>query len=186
VSAPPDLGDSLLRIARGAIGEAFGIALRTPPATPGLAAVGATFVTLRLAGDLRGCIGTVEPFRALDEDVRANALAAAFRDPRFAPLARDEFAAILIEVSVLGPRAAIAARDEDAALAQLRPEVDGVVLEAGARRATFLPQVWEQLPDPRDFLAALKRKAGLPATYWDDSMRLSRYSVEKFMEARMQ
>lgn len=179
-----DLGDALLTLARGAIGEAFGIPSPVPPAAPGLSEVGATFVTLRLAGDLRGCIGTVNAFRPLAEDVRGNAFAAAFRDPRFAPLARDEFGTTLIEVSLLGPREALAAADEEAALAQLRPEIDGVVLEAGGMRATFLPQVWEQLPNPYDFLAALKRKAGLPATYWDGSMRLSRYRVEKFAEAR--
>ena len=137
---------------------------------------------LRLDGDLRGCIGTVSAFRALAEDVRANAVAAAFRDPRFSPLVHDEFATTSIEVSLLGPCTMIVAADEDAALAQLRPELDGVVFEAGRKRATFLPQVWEQLPDRREFLAALKRKAGVPPTFWDDSVRLSRYSVEKFVE----
>lgn len=178
-----DLGLALLRLARGAIGETFGIAMAARPAAPELAEIGATFVTLRLAGDLRGCIGTVNAFRALAEDVCANARAAAFQDPRFAPLARDEFAATSIEVSLLGPRAPIVAPDEDAALAQLRPELDGVVLEANGTRATFLPQVWEQLPDPREFLIALKRKAGLPPAFWDSSVRLSRYRVDKFVEA---
>lgn len=181
-----ELGEALLRLARGAIGETFGIVPPAPPAAAGLTVVGATFVTLRLAGDLRGCIGTVNAFRELAEDVCANARAAAFQDPRFAPLVRDEFAATSIEVSLLGPRVAIVAPDEDGALAQLRPDLDGVVLEAGGRRATFLPQVWEQLPDPRDFLTALKRKAGLPPMFWGDSVRLSRYGVEKFVEARTQ
>jgi AmmeMemoRadiSam system protein A len=179
---PGDLGDALLRLARGAIGETFGIVTPAPPVVPELAEIGATFVTLRLAGDLRGCIGTVNAFRALAEDVRANACAAAFQDPRFAPLSRDEFAPTSIEVSLLSPRAAIVAPDEDAALAQLRPELDGLVLEAQGARATFLPQVWEQLPDPREFLMALKRKAGLPPAFWDSSVRLSRYRVEKFVE----
>jgi AmmeMemoRadiSam system protein A len=180
--AQRDLGDALLRLARGAIGETFGMPVPAPERTLELTAVGATFVTLRLAGDLRGCVGTVSAFRALAEDVCHNAFAAAFQDPRFAPLSRDEFAATSIEVSLLGPCAAILALDEDAALVQLRPELDGVVLEAAGRRATFLPQVWEQLPDPREFLVALKRKAGLPPAFWDSSVRLSRYSVEKFME----
>ncbi|MCC6196909.1 MAG: AmmeMemoRadiSam system protein A, partial [Burkholderiales bacterium] len=140
-------------------------------------------VTLRIKGDLRGCIGTVNAYRALAEDVRANARAAAFQDPRFAPLARDEFTATSIEVSLLGRPEAIVAPDEDAALAQLCPKLDGVVLEARSGRATFLPQVWEQLPDRREFLLALKRKAGLAPGFWDSSVRLSRYRVEKFVEA---
>lgn len=177
-----DLGAALLRHARSAIAEGLGLAPPVPPVVAALSAVGATFVTLRLAGDLRGCIGTVEAFRPLREDVRANAAAAAFRDPRFAPLARGELGATVIEVSLLDSPVPIATADEAAALAQLRPDVDGVVLEAAGRRATFLPQVWEQLPDRREFIAALKRKAGLPPAFWDGSVRLSRYGVAKFAE----
>ena len=116
--------------------------------------------------------------------MRANAVAAAFRDPRFAPLARDEFAAIAIEVSLLRSAASRSPPcDEDDALAQLRPGVDGVILECGRRRATFLPQVWEQLPEPRDFLRALKRKAGLPSDFWSDDVRLvALHASTKFAE----
>jgi AmmeMemoRadiSam system protein A len=176
-----DLGNALLATARGAIGERFGVAAEQP-AHRALAAPGATFVTLRREGALRGCIGSLEPRRPLGVDVHANAIAAAFADPRFPPLAGREFAAIDIEVSLLAPSEPFLCSDEAEALARLRPEVDGVILEYGWQRATFLPQVWEQLPDPRAFLAALKRKAGLPAEFWDSRLRLSRYTVTKFEE----
>jgi AmmeMemoRadiSam system protein A len=180
--APSELGLALLALARTAIGDAFGLLGLQVAATPQLAERGATFVTLRHTGELRGCIGTVTAWRALADDVRGNAVAAAFHDPRFAPLTRSEFDETWIEVSLLAPHQRIAAADEASALAQLRCYIDGVVFECGRRRATFLPQVWEQLPDPRAFLAALKRKAGLAEDFWSDEVRLSRYVVEKFVE----
>ena len=182
MAAQPDLGAALVGLARDAIREAFAGTSQAPSAVPALRAEGATFVTLRRAGDLRGCIGTVNAWRPLEDDVRANAVAAAFHDPRFEPLSRSEFADTSIEVSLLGPREAIVAVDEDAVLGQLRPGVDGVVLECGRRRATFLPQVWEQLPDSRTFLSALKQKAGLAADFWSPEIRVSRYEVEKFVD----
>jgi AmmeMemoRadiSam system protein A len=143
---------------------------------------GATFVTLTRHGDLRGCIGSLEAHRPLAQDVRENAVAAAFRDPRFRPLTRKEFDAVRVEVSLLSPPESIEAEDEKAALAALRPHVDGVVLAYGHLRSTFLPQVWEQLPDPQEFLAYLKRKAGLPMDFWAAEVRLSRYTVSKWKE----
>jgi hypothetical protein len=110
-------------------------------------------------------------------------LCAAFRDTRFAPLRRDELDDLEIEVSLLEPALPMAARSETAAQTMLRPGVDGVILEWRGARATFLPQVWEQLPDPREFLAALKRKAGLTPGFWADDLKLSRYRVRKFVEA---
>lgn len=176
------IGPALLSVAREAIGEAFGLVpLSALP--PALAATGATFVTLRQAGDLRGCIGTVSAWRPLGEDVRANALGAAFHDPRFPPLVPRELDATSIEVSLLGPQEPLAVACEDDALRLLRPGIDGVVLTCGRRRATFLPQVWEQLPEPRSFLAALKQKAGLPGEFWSAELRLARYGVAKFEEA---
>jgi hypothetical protein len=151
-----------------------------PSRIAALAEPGATFVTLYRAGKLRGCIGTVTAWRPLGEDVRANAMAAAFRDPRFPPLLQDEFPGLAVEVSLLDPPQPLPAADEREALTQLRPGIDGVVLECGRHRATFLPQVWDQLPDPLDFLAALKRKAGLAERYWGDDLRLARYEVRKF------
>ena len=177
-----ELGEVLLTLARAAIGDRLGVAAGAAPTHAALAADGATFVTLRLGGELRGCIGTLEAHRALGADVRANAVAAAFRDPRFAPLTAGEFTAMAIEVSVLGRSEPLAAADERDALVRLRPGVDGVILAHGHRRATFLPQVWEQLPDPREFLAALKRKAGLPDDFWDTRVTLARYAVVKYAE----
>jgi AmmeMemoRadiSam system protein B/AmmeMemoRadiSam system protein A len=176
-------GAALLGHARRAIADALG-----QPAGPapirhtGLAERGATFVTLRIAGELRGCIGTLDAHRPLADDVQMHALAAAFRDPRFEPLGAHEFAALEIEVSVLGEPEPLPPLTESEAHAALRPGVDGVVLEWRGRRATFLPQVWDELPEPRDFLAALKRKAGLPADHWASDLRLARYSVRKYVE----
>ena len=140
----------------------------------------ASFVTLREAGELRGCIGSVDARRALGDDVAYNAHAAAYRDPRFPPLRSAEIAGLGVEVSVLTPRVPLMAASADDALARLRPGVDGVYLEYQDFSATFLPQVWESLPDPRDFLDELRRKARLPAGFWHPELRLSRYSVEKY------
>jgi hypothetical protein len=176
-------GEVLLRIARAAIAEKLAIGVFSDDSASWLAEPGATFVTLKKEGALRGCIGSLEPHRALRDDVRENAVAAAFRDPRFVPLAREEFDTLSIEVSLLSSAEPLACIDEAAAIRELVPGRDGVILELGARRATFLPQVWESLPDPRLFLAELKLKAGLPAGYWSAEMRVSRYGVEKWTES---
>jgi len=115
--------------------------------------------------------------------VRENAVAAAFRDPRFMPLSLAEFEAIRVEVSLLSPSKPLVVASEEDALAALRPGIDGVVFEYGHYRSTFLPQVWEQLPKPDEFLAHLKRKAGLSMDFWAESVRLSRYTVSKWKEA---
>ena len=141
---------------------------------------GATFVTLRLGGELRGCIGSIEPRRALGTDVAHNARAAS-HDARFPPLPRDRMPHVAIEVSLLSPREPLAVQSEAHALEMLRPGVDGIVLEYGPFCATFLPQVWEHLPEPTMFLAELRRKAGLPARFWRPDLRLTRYTVEKFL-----
>ncbi len=178
-----DLGASLLALARGAIARELGASSSPAPAvSPELTRIGATFVTLRSGRDLRGCIGTVEAWRTLAEDVRANAVAAAFRDPRFSPLRRDELDRITIEVSLLNPSEPLPPGGEESVAATLRPGIDGVVLQHDGHRATFLPQVWEQLPHPREFLRALKHKAGLGETFWSDDVRVARYTVEKFEE----
>ncbi len=178
----PELGEALLGIARGAIGSHFGLAAEPVPELPELREPGASFVTLTERGELRGCIGSLQAQRPLREDVRRNALAAAFHDPRFPPLERRELDAIRVEVSLLEPPVALPVRDEADALAQLRPGIDGVVFSYRSARATFLPQVWESLPEPREFLAQLKRKAGLPADFWSDEVRLARYRVTKWKE----
>jgi AmmeMemoRadiSam system protein A len=177
-----DMGRPLLALARAAIARELGASGDVEAVPPDLERIGATFVTLRAHGELRGCIGTVDAWRPLVEDVRANAVAAAFRDPRFPPLRRDELAPVAIEVSLLSASEPLAAGAEEVLAAALRPGVDGVVLEHARRRATFLPQVWEQLPDPADFLRALKRKAGLGEDFWSHDVRVARYTVAKFVE----
>ncbi len=176
------LGQSLLTIARNAIGKTFGEEMRTVLPHPELSHAGATFVTLALAGHLRGCIGSLEAYRPLATDVADNAHAAAFCDPRFPPLDADEFARIGIEVSLLEAAHVMTFLDEEDAIASLCPGVDGLILSHDNRRATFLPQVWESLPEPRLFLQQLKLKAGLPADFWDNEITLARYAVQKWKE----
>ena len=178
-----DLGRVLLGIARSAIGEELGLDAPTGWNHPALTPPAATFVTLKQAGDLRGCIGSLEPRRPLGVDVRENAIGAAFRDPRFPPLTPREFDRTSIEVSLLTRDEPVVASSEEELIARLRPGVDGVVVQHGARRATFLPQVWETIANPRAFLGALKRKAGLPEDYWSPQLNVSRYTVTKWAEA---
>ncbi len=178
----PALGRALLVRARNALAADLGLPARDEPDHAALAMPGATFVTLTEGGALRGCIGSLEAWRSLDEDVRANARAAAFRDPRFTPVGRDEWPRLGVEVSLLSVPVPMSVADEADALAQLRPGVDGLVFEAAGRRSTFLPQVWESLPDPHDFLTQLKLKAGLSPDYWSPEVKLQRYQVEKWME----
>ena len=185
---PDRRGAILTRIARDELVRA----LRQPPGDdpseacwqdePWLFADGAVFVTLRLDGALRGCVGSLKASRPLIEDVRENAVAAATRDMRFPPLSPQELDAVEIEVTELSEPRPLRFTGEADALAQLRPGVDGVVLRWGERRATFLPQVWESLPEPAEFLAQLKRKAGLPPDFWDDGIELARYQVRKWDE----
>ncbi len=177
----------LLTLARDSIHAAVhGAAPADPDMTalpPRLQEPGATFVTLTLAEDLRGCIGSLEAQRPLAADVQANALAAAFHDPRFEPVSAAELPQVRVEISVLTPRAPLEYRSAEELLQCLRPGVDGVVIERGWNRATFFPQVWEQLPEPEDFLGHLCYKAGLPATAWRrGDLQVFTYQVEKFKE----
>ncbi len=176
------LGAALIGRARNAIASELGLPTRAEPGHEALSAPGATFVTLRLRGALRGCVGTLVAERPLAEDVRWHAIGAAFHDTRFEPLSASEFAELEVEVSLLDAAQPLQAASEADARNALRPGTDGVVLEWRGRRATFLPQVWDQLPSPREFLAALKAKAGLPRDFWAPDLRLSRYGVRKFVE----
>lgn len=180
----PDTVDGrlLTSLARAAISGRFGLHFSVHDEAAFLRRPGATFVTLKLNGRLRGCIGSLSVHRNLIEDVRANACAAAFQDPRFKPLRFEELSSVRIEVSLLSALQPMAFTDETDALSQLRPGVDGMVLEFGRHRGTFLPQVWENLPEPRSFLAELKRKAGLAPDFWDAEVQLSRYTVAKWAE----
>lgn len=151
---------------------------------PRLAEPAACFVTLTRSGELRGCIGTLEPRAPLWRAVMENTCAAALRDRRFAPVAREEVAGLRIEISVLGPLRRLVAATPAELLAQLEPGRDGVVLERAGCRATFLPQVWEKLPSRVVFLDQLARKAGLPLEAWQlPDTQVWVYTVEHFMES---
>jgi AmmeMemoRadiSam system protein A len=176
-------GKILLAIARAEIYDALGRQCESVDETqPWLHDKGASFVTLTMNQHLRGCIGSLEAHRPLLLDVKANAYAAAFRDPRFSPLTIAELDTTEIEISLLSPQQPIYFKEEADALAQLRPQIDGVVFKYGHYRSTFLPQVWEQLTDATTFMAHLKHKAGLHPEFWHDDVELYRYTVTKFKE----
>lgn len=140
----------------------------------------ATFVTLHRNKELRGCIGILKPVRPLVEDVAYNAWAAAFTDSRFLPLNASELDDLDIHISILGTPEEMDFTSEDDLVKQIRPGTDGLILEDGFNKGTFLPSVWESLTDSREFLNHLKQKAGLPANYWSDNIKIKRYTVEEF------
>ncbi len=182
-SAPADsVGATLVGIAKSGIDKQLGGDLHATADAAWLRQPGATFVTLTRNNDLRGCIGSLQAKRPLAEDVHENALNAAFRDPRFKPLSAEEWVDTWVEVSLLSALEPMTIDTEEAFLRRLQPGVDGLVLEFGHHRGTFLPQVWEQLPTAEAFLLNLKRKAGLPPDFWDLEMKLSRYTVTKWRE----
>jgi MEMO1 family protein len=183
----PSFGDAhgrtLLDIARNTIEAALGVSgVKLLPDEPWLKPAHATFVTLTQNGRLRGCIGSLEAHRPLGEDVSHNARAAALSDPRFAPLTSDELASTRVEVSLLSTPKLLAFADHADLIAQLRPGEDGLILECGEASGTFLPQVWEGLPDPEQFVAELKRKAGLSPGVNTAKCRIQRYRVLKWKE----
>ncbi|HEY8037024.1 MAG TPA: AmmeMemoRadiSam system protein A [Methylobacter sp.] len=138
----------------------------------------ATFTTLQINQQLRGCIGMLEAVRPLAHDIAENAYSAAFKDPRFLPLESHEFDDLEIHLSILMPASPVLFSSEQDLLSQLQPGIDGLILEEGHRRGTFLPSVWESLPEPEQFLRELKRKAGLLPDYWSQNIRISRYQAE--------
>lgn len=176
----------LLPIARASIAKAIGCAPAATQDAAWLQEMGACFVTLTQAGQLRGCMGSLLPYRSLIADVQGNAVAAALHDPRFEPLVASELDSSEIEISLLSAMQPLTFSSEADALAQLRPGVDGVVLELGRYRSTFLPQVWGQLPTARDFMAQLKRKARLPTDFWSSGLKLQRYTVSKWKDSDLQ
>jgi AmmeMemoRadiSam system protein A len=178
--------NDLLRLARASIevGLDTGRLGPAPAVNPSaLKQPRATFVTLRAAANLRGCCGSIEPRFTLAEDVWRNAWASAFADPRVPALAPHEYNGINIHVSVLSPLERVAVSSEADLTGQLRPGIDGLLLELGSTRATFLPAVWENFPDPGDFLRHLKLKAGWPVAFWSASIQVWRYEAEDFGEA---
>ncbi|NOH04604.1 MAG: AmmeMemoRadiSam system protein A [Chloroflexi bacterium] len=178
---------TLLRIAREAIEHAVKGKALPPlisyPLSPALKEPGASFITLTVHGELRGCIGALEAYQPLAEDVREHAIAAALEDPRFPPLNADELNRINIEVSRLTAPKQLEYSSSEDLLQKLRPHVDGVVLRHGSRRATFLPQVWEKIPDPEEFLNQLCYKMGASPHLWREAKPLVfTYQVEEFRE----
>jgi uncharacterized protein len=179
---------TLLRLAREALDRAVHEKLLPPlePSilTPALTAPGASFVTLTIHGNLRGCIGALEPYQPLVDDVREHAVAAALNDYRFKPVSAGELDEIEIEVSRLTMPALLDYKDTDDLLTKLRPNVDGVILKDGPyRRATFLPQVWEKIPDKTEFLDNLCYKMGAPLDTWRrKKLEVLVYQVEEFHE----
>ncbi|MBI3570917.1 MAG: AmmeMemoRadiSam system protein A [Gammaproteobacteria bacterium] len=163
-------------IKKGLCGDTLAVSATDYPEP--LRVMRATFVTLHVEAQLRGCIGTLEARRTLVEDVASNAWSAAFRDPRFSALTWPEYERLDIHISILSLPEPMEFASEEELLAQLRPRVDGLIIEEGIYRGTFLPSVWEQLPDPREFLRHLKRKAGLPPDYWSSRLRVQRYTTE--------
>jgi len=145
-----------------------------------LSARRASFVTLHAEEKLRGCIGSLEPRTSLAEDISFNAYAAAFRDTRFQPLQAGELVTLSLQISVLSPPEMLDFDSESSLLALVRPGIDGLILQDQAYRSTFLPSVWESLPEPAQFLGHLKLKAGFAADYWSASMRIWRYTTESF------
>ncbi|MEX2213456.1 MAG: AmmeMemoRadiSam system protein A [Phycisphaeraceae bacterium] len=178
----PDDRRQLLAIARDSVshGLSHRHALPVDPAqfSLPLQAVRASFVTLRIESELRGCIGMLSATRPLVEDVARNAFAAAFRDTRFKPVAEYEYHLLNYHLSILSPSELMTVTSQDDLLAQLRPGVDGLIIEEVPRRATFLPDVWQTLPEPEQFLAHLKQKAGFDADYWSDRIQCWRYTTE--------
>ena len=179
-------GKILLQIARTAISRALHVpgtsAAEVEENMSWLSKPGATFVTLTQWGELRGCIGSLQACDPLIEDVSNNAVSAALYDPRFLPLAADELDTVNLEVSLLSELQSLGFTSEADALAQLRPDIDGIVFEYGPYRSTVCPPVWERLPQPQQFLARLKSKARLSENFWAEDVKLSRYTVSKWRE----
>jgi len=179
-------GRTLLGLARASVANALAAGAEAAiPDAPWLKERRATFVTLTQEAKLRGCIGSLQPTRALGDDVVANAAAAALADRRFAPLTRDDLARVEMEVSLLSVPTAVLFGDERELLATLRPGVDGVILASGDRRGTYLPQVWTDLPEPGQFIASLKQKAGIPADTRLTRCQIWRYQVRKWKESEL-
>ena len=183
-SLAPDDRRQLLAIAKESVSHGLThhrpLPVEAAAFPPSLQAVRASFVTLRIGAELRGCIGMLTAKRALITDVAENAFAAAFRDNRFRPVSEYEFHLLNYHISVLSPSQAMTVTSQDDLLAQLRPGIDGLIIEEPPRRATFLPDVWQTVPQPTQFLSQLKLKAGFDVNYWSDRIKVWRYTTESF------
>lgn len=188
MSITTEQGRALLQLARRTISLELGLAGGDEPllTDPIFARPAATFVTLKIKDQLRGCIGSLTPQGSLAENVKANAINAAFRDTRFRPLREEELAAVHIDISILSEPKPLAYNGGSEVLQKLRPGVDGVILSLGGASATFLPQVWQQLPEPEQFLGQLCRKAGLSPSSWrDQHPQIEIYEVDCFAEGEV-
>jgi AmmeMemoRadiSam system protein A len=185
-------GQLLVKLARTTIADQLGRQLSENAVDPDrleddiFQARYATFVTLTLEGQLRGCIGSLSAVEPVAANVKKNAVNAAFHDPRFSPLSAEEFERVLIDISILSEPVRLDYSDADDLLAKLRPGIDGVLIRKGAASATFLPQVWEQLPAPQDFLGHLCLKAGLSSKAWRrGDLEVQIYQVQYFKEMKL-
>ncbi len=182
-------GDLLVRLARKTISKELGESVEDSSLDDEIAKEeilnkkAGVFVTLLKNGELRGCIGTIMPEKSIIEGVKENAINAAFNDPRFPPLSKKELKDIKIEVSVLTPPKKLDYQGPEDLLKKIRPNVDGLIIQKGFSKATFLPQVWEKLPNPEDFLTHLCFKAGLPGNIWKiEPLEVYTYEVVAFEE----
>lgn len=179
-------GQLLLKLTRKSIqhrlltGSALNVDLEKLPDS--LLQPGASFVTLTLQGQLRGCIGHLEAMQPLAQDVVENARLAALRDPRFPPLTLAEFDDLEISLSILSAPEPLWFDSQADLLDKIRPGIDGLILKEGALQGTFLPSVWKSLPEPVEFLRHLKQKAGLGADYWSDKLEILRYTAQEIKE----
>lgn len=180
----PETGRILISLARNAIAARLGLQCNPHPDDPHwLRQPGASFVTLRYDNRLRGRFGSIHAQRPLADDVTANAIAAAWRDPRFKPLSPAEWPQTRVEISLLSEIEMIPAAHESLALERIRPGIDGLVFEYGRHHSLFLPEAWQDAADPAEFLAQLKYKAGLPPDFWDEDIKLGRYTVSHWQES---
>jgi len=181
---PPEERGILLTLAGNAIQSGIDrgsqLSIRIEDYSERLREKRACFVTLNKHGILRGCIGHLEAVQPLVADVVENAYSAAFRDPRFPSLQISELDSLDIHISVLTPASPLPFASEEDLVDKLQPGIDGLIIQSGSRRGTFLPSVWESLPEPRDFLRHLKLKAGMAADYWSDDIQAYRYTTESF------
>lgn len=177
-------GKVLLKYTRTVLANQFDKGVQVSiPDDPVFDNLGGIFVTLKHAGNLRGCIGNIEPVRSIKEGVAANVVSAAFHDTRFAPLSREEFERVHISISILTEPEPLVFNDVEELCTSLQVGVDGVILRCGRNSATFLPQVWEQLPDVRLFLSHLSLKAGMSKDAWKtEDVDISTYQVQSFAE----
>ncbi len=186
IELSPSQQRQLLRIARDSVAQGLDAAAPLTVDRDGLEPVlcepAAVFVTLTLQGQLRGCIGSLQPQDALAQAVANAAFNAAFRDPRFARVSAAELEQIEIEISVLSKLQSWQPGSRESMLHELRPGIDGLLIEDRGHRATFLPQVWEKIGSAEEFVGQLMRKAGLPAGHWSSSIRLHRYQTLSFFE----